>query len=99
MNNNELLLKWLPLFEELFGKWKVDPDCQQMIYLDFLMYDNEKLNQLDKDDELRFWITRFCKNYWFSNTSRYYTLYKKKCLLPYPAEPVENLLYDEENEY
>lgn len=40
--------------EELFKKWKVNEDCQQMIYVDFLSYDNAKLNELDSKDELRF---------------------------------------------
>lgn len=48
-----------------------------MIYLDFLQYDNTKLNELDNSGEIRYWITRFIKNYWFSNTSRYYSTYEK----------------------
>lgn len=88
-SNNELLLKWLPFFEELFDKWNVDPDNQQMMYLDFLLYDNEKLNKLDKEDEMRYWIVRFIKNNHFSTTSRYYTLYKKKALPLYDDLPKE----------
>lgn len=77
ITNNELLLKWLPFFEELFEKFGVNEDCQQMIYLDFLLTDNNKLNVLNDSGELRYWIVRFIKNYWFSNTSRYYTTYEK----------------------
>ena len=93
------MIEIYPYILELKDKWKMDDDCVSMIVLDILEYDNVKLNQLIDSDELRFWVTRFCKNYWFSKTSRYYTLYKKKCLLPYPTEPTENLLYDEENRY
>lgn len=77
MTNNEILIKWLPFFEELFRKFGVNEDCQQMIFLDFLQYDNEKLNNLNDSGELKFWIVRFVKNYWFSNTSRYYATYEK----------------------
>jgi hypothetical protein len=48
-----------------------------MIFVDILLYDNAKLNRLHKKDEMRFWLTRVMKNYWFSTTSRYYTTYKK----------------------
>ena len=75
LTNNEILLKWIDFFEELFAKWSVDEDCQQMIYLDFLQYDNEKLNKLDESGDMRYWIVRLIKNYWFSKTSRYYSLY------------------------
>ena len=77
LTNNELLLKWLDFFEELFNKWDVDEDCRQMIYVDFLEYDNQKLNEIDEKGDMRFWIVRFVKNYWFSNTSRYYAQYKR----------------------
>ena len=48
-----------------------------MIYLDFLEYDNHKLNQLNDSGEIKYWIVRFIKNYWFSKTSRYYSTYEK----------------------
>jgi hypothetical protein len=31
--------------------------------LDFLMYDNEKLKQMNDSGELKYWIVRFVKNY------------------------------------
>lgn len=34
-----------------------------MIYLDYLEYDNEKLNAIDERGEMKFWIVRFVKNY------------------------------------
>ena len=77
LTNNELLLKWLDFFEELFKKWNVDEDCQQMIYLAFLEYDNEKLNEIDQNGDMKFWIVRLIKNNWFSTTSRYYAQYKR----------------------
>lgn len=48
-----------------------------MIFVDFLLYDNAKLNELDNNNQLRYWIVRFIKNYWFSKTSRYYAQYEK----------------------
>ena len=77
LTTNELLLKWLDFFEELFKKWNVDEDCQQMIYLAFLEYDNEKLNEIDQNGDMKFWIVRLIKNNWFSTTSRYYAQYKR----------------------
>lgn len=77
MTNNDILIKWLPFFKELFEKFGVNEDCQQMIFVDFLLYDNAKLNELDESKQMRFWIVRFIKNYWFSKTSRYYTTYEK----------------------
>lgn len=72
LSNNEILIAWLPFFEKLFKKWDVEDDCRQICYLDFLQYDNTKLNKLNKSGELRYWITRFIKNQWFSKTSHYY---------------------------
>lgn len=77
MTNNDILLKWLSFFKELFEKFGVNEDCQQMIFVDFLLYDNTKLNKLNDSGELRYWIVRFIKNYWFSKTSRYYSQYEK----------------------
>lgn len=77
MSTNEILLKWLPFFKKLFKKWEVNEDCQQMIFVDFLLYDNAKLNKMDQSGQLRFWIVRFIKNYWFSKTSRYYATYER----------------------
>ena len=88
LTNNELLLEYLPFMEELKSKWSITDDCMQLIYLDYLLYDNAKLNEIHIRDEMRFWITRFIKNYWFSKTSRYYTTYNKyyKRYEPYPEE-------------
>lgn len=87
MTNNDILLKWLSFFQELFKKFGVNEDCQQMIMLDFLMYDNEKLKQMNDSGELKYWIVRFVKNYWFSKTSRYYSTYEKYYE---HTEPIEN---------
>ncbi len=48
-----------------------------MIFVDFLVYDNDKLRQLDESGQMRYWLVRFIKNYWFSKTSRYYYTYDK----------------------
>ena len=47
----------------------------QMFYLEFLEYDNDKLNGLDERDQMRFFIVRWLKNEWFSKNSRYYYTY------------------------
>lgn len=67
----------MPFLEELFTKWKVDPDCQQMIYLDLLEYDYDTLKRLDENNQIKFWLVRFIKNNWFSETSRYHYQYRK----------------------
>lgn len=54
MTNNEILIKWISFFKDLFQKFGVNEDCQQMIYLDFLQYDNTKLNELDNSGEIRY---------------------------------------------
>lgn len=75
--NNDIVTKWMPFLDGLFIKWKVDPDCQQMIYLDLLLYDEDALKQLDESGEIKFWLVRFVKNYWFSANSRYHYQYRK----------------------
>lgn len=77
LTNNELLLKWLPFMESLKIKWAVTDDCMQLFFLEFLEYDNEKLNELDQKDEMRYYIVRWLKNQWFSETSRYHYQYRK----------------------
>lgn len=77
LTNNDILIKWLPFFIKLFDKWNCPDDLRQMVYLDFLQYDNKKLNELNDSGQLRYWIVRFVKNYWFSKTSRYYAQYEK----------------------
>lgn len=86
--NNNIIVKWIPFLEELFTKWRVDPDCQQMIYLDLLLYDYETLKKLDENKQIKFWLVRFVKNYWFSETSRYHYQYRKyyERYKPFPEE-------------
>jgi hypothetical protein len=62
--NNAIVIKWTDFLNGLFKKWNVDPDCQQMIYLDLLLYDHMALKKLDESGEIRFWLVRFVKNYW-----------------------------------
>lgn len=77
MSNNEIVEKYYPFIMELKQKFGADDDCVQMIFVEILEYSNPKLNQLDSKNELKFWITRVFKNYWFSKNSRYYYQYKK----------------------
>lgn len=78
LTNNEILLKWLPFMEELKQKWAVSDDCMQLFYLEFLEYDNKKLNDVDKKkNEMKYFIVRWLKNQWFSETSRYHYQYRK----------------------
>lgn len=77
MSNNAIVIKWTDFLNGLFKKWNVDPDCQQMIYLDLLLYDQQTLERLDASGEIRFWLVRFVKNYWFSKTSRFHYQYNK----------------------
>lgn len=70
-------MAYLAFINELCEKWKVEDDCRSMIVLDFLLYDNEKLNELHRKKEMKFWLVRFIKNYWFSKNSRYYYQYNK----------------------
>lgn len=75
--NNEIITKWMPFLEGLFTKWRVDPDCASMVYLDLLEYDPQVLKRLDENNQIKFWLVRFVKNYWFSETSRYHYQYRK----------------------
>lgn len=77
MTNNEIVIKYYDFINGLFKKWRVNEDCQQMIWEDLLNYDPSKLSVLDAKNELRYWLVRFIKNYWFSKTSRYYYTYIK----------------------
>lgn len=77
MTNNEIVMKYYPFIMDLKLKFGANDDVTQMILLDLLNVPNAKLVQLDSKNELKFWITRMFKNYWFSKNSRYYYQYKK----------------------
>ena len=87
MTNNEIITKCYDFCQELKLKFGMDDDCFQMCILDLLETSNPKLNQLDSKNELKFWITRLFKNYWFSKTSRYY--YTSKKYYEIVKEPLE----------
>lgn len=70
-------MKYYSFMLELQTKWKITDDCMQMFYLEFLEYDNAKLNGLDERDQMKFFIVRWLKNSWYSKTSRYYYTYIK----------------------
>lgn len=81
--------------EELQKKWAVSDDCLQLFYLEFLEYDNKKLNEIDKKNkEMKYFIVRWLKNQWFSETSRYHYQYRKWYSVFKPIE--DNELDDEE---
>lgn len=71
------IMKYYSFLNELFEKWKVDKDCQQMIWQSLLEYDQNKLEELDSKGELKYWLVRFVKNNWFSKNSKYYYTYLK----------------------
>ena len=77
MNNNEILEKYYPFILELKQKFGANDDCTQMICMDILETPHSKLQSLHNKNELKYWITRVFKNYWFSKNSRYYYTYKK----------------------
>lgn len=95
MNNNELLEKYYDFLLELQEKWGINEDCMQMIYLDFLQYSNKKLRDLDYKNEMKYWLVRLVKNYWFSKTSRYY--YQYKHYYDIVKEPLEQQNTDEDD--
>lgn len=77
MTNNELLEKYYDFLLGLQEKFGVNDDCMQMIYLEFLQYNNKKLNKLDKRGDMEYWLVRLVKNNWYSKTSRYYYQYNR----------------------
>lgn len=77
MTNNDILEKYYSFLLELQEKFGVNDDCMQMIYLELLQYNNKKLIELDNNNEMKYWIVRLVKNYWFSKNSRYYYTYKR----------------------
>lgn len=52
-------------------------DLSQDIYLQLLLMDNRKINELYSNKQLRYWITRILTNNIHSKTSPYYYQYKK----------------------
>lgn len=52
-------------------------DLAQDIYIILLQMEEEKLVNLFNSNELDFWIARVILNQYFSNTSPFYTKYKK----------------------
>lgn len=95
MNNNEILEKYYPFILELKQKFGANDDCTQMICMDLLETPHSKLQSLYNKNELKYWITRVFKNYWFSKNSRYYYQYKKYYEIV--KEPIEQQIIDEEN--
>ena len=71
MTNNEILEAYLPFLKELFAKWHISDDCQQMCCLAVLQKDNQLLNKLHSRKELRYWLVKMIKLMWFSPRSTY----------------------------
>ncbi len=52
-------------------------DFVQESYLTLLEYNNEKLEEIFKKNQIKYFVARICINNWNSRTSRFYTKYKK----------------------
>ena len=52
-------------------------DFVQEMYTILLLYDNEKLNEIYKKNQIKFFASRICINNWQSKTSPFWTKYKK----------------------
>lgn len=52
-------------------------DLAQEVLLILLAMDNERLNDIYDDGKLSHFVTKIVKNQWCSNTSTYYTLFRK----------------------
>lgn len=52
-------------------------DLAQDIYLDLLLKDEEKIQKLFDNQQLRFFVTKMVENNYFSVTSPFYSRYKK----------------------
>lgn len=69
------------IVEELVSAYGVPhtykDDLIQHIYIILLEYDQNKLNELIKKKQIRFYIARIIRNQWFSTTSTFYMLYRK----------------------
>lgn len=52
-------------------------DLAQEVLLILLEMDNERLNDIYDDGKLSHFVTKIVKNQWCSNTSTYYTLFRK----------------------
>lgn len=95
MNNNDIILQYYDFCIELKTKFGMNEDCFQMALLDILETPHSKLQSLHNKNELKYWITRVFKNYWFSKNSRYYYQYKKYYEIV--KEPIEQQIINEEN--
>lgn len=89
----DVIMKYYEFINELFKKWNVNEDCQQIIWQSLLEYDQRKLIALDAKKELKYWLVRFIKNNWFSSTSKYYYTYKKY------YEYIEDPIVDDEDDW
>lgn len=72
-----ILMEYYDFITSLFSKWKVNEDCQQIIWQSLLEYDQNEIKRLDRTGELKYWLVRFIKNNWFSKNSKYYYQYMK----------------------
>ena len=77
LTNNQIVEHYYNFLVGLKMKFGINDDCFQMAILDVLEYNNSKLNEMHSRNELRYWLVRVFKNYWYSHSSRYYNLYEK----------------------
>lgn len=75
MTNNEILLTYMPVLDEIFNKLCCDEDLRQMVYLIILEKDNKLLNDLHERGELRYWLSKIVKMQKTGKRSEYNRLY------------------------
>ena len=84
--------------EKIIGNVATNPsedtlkDLSQILYEDLLMKPDEKVEQLYKDGQLQFFLTRMVLNSINSKTSRYYYLFSRF------NNKTQQLEYDEEQD-
>lgn len=84
--------------EEIIGNVAANPsedtlkDLSQILYEDLLMKPDDKVEQLYKDGQLQFFLTRMVLNSINSKTSRYYYLFSRF------NNKTQQLEYDEEQD-
>ena len=71
-------------------------DLIQDTYLILLEYDQDKLQQMEDNSQLKFFITKIITNNWFSKTSAFFKTYKKPLINK--LKTIEQLIEDEEKE-
>ena len=83
MTNQEIVycLSYSGLVEDIARNIRVTSDYYddfvQEMYLTLLDYPNEKLDDIFRKNQIKFFTTRVCLNNWNSKTSPFYCKYKR----------------------